>query len=129
MAVYGEEAMAMDAEGPDTVPALGEYQPDPTSFAMMFAQAQQQHAGEVGEVGEDGTPGIYCGLGNYNIEKRIGRGQFSEVYRAQCIHNGAFVALKKVQVRAQNCACVGVRVCGGSTARGRFRVWAGWVSV
>ncbi|XP_048469331.1 serine/threonine-protein kinase Nek6 [Rhincodon typus] len=37
-------------------------------------------------------------LADFQIEKKIGRGQFSEVYRATCLHNGKAVALKKVQV-------------------------------
>lgn len=38
-------------------------------------------------------------LANFEIEKKIGRGQFSTVYRARCRSNGTIVALKKVQVR------------------------------
>ncbi|XP_059849912.1 serine/threonine-protein kinase Nek6-like isoform X2 [Hypanus sabinus] len=37
-------------------------------------------------------------LADFRIEKKIGRGQFSEVYRAIYLHNGKAVALKKVQV-------------------------------
>jgi hypothetical protein len=40
----------------------------------------------------------YCGLKNYEIEKKIGRGQFSVVFRARCKHGGQIVALKKIQV-------------------------------
>lgn len=84
----GEEGvMPMGMDG-GMVPE-GVHPHDP-SFAMMFA-AQ-------GPVDGVEDPSIYVGLGNYVIEKKIGRGQFSEVYRAQCIHNGAFVALKKVQI-------------------------------
>uniref|UniRef100_A0A4W3GFM4 NEK6-subfamily protein kinase n=1 Tax=Callorhinchus milii TaxID=7868 RepID=A0A4W3GFM4_CALMI len=32
------------------------------------------------------------------MEKKIGRGQFSEVYRATCLRDGKAVALKKVQL-------------------------------
>ncbi len=38
-------------------------------------------------------------LANFEVEKRIGHGQFSEVYKAKCTVNGMTVALKKVQVR------------------------------
>ena len=40
----------------------------------------------------------YGSLANFVIEKKIGRGQFSTVYRARCQHDGSMVALKKVQV-------------------------------
>ncbi|XP_060034484.1 serine/threonine-protein kinase Nek7 isoform X2 [Erinaceus europaeus] len=40
----------------------------------------------------------YNTLANFRIEKKIGRGQFSEVYRAACLLNGVSVALKKVQI-------------------------------
>nr|KAF6395499.1 NIMA related kinase 7 [Rousettus aegyptiacus] len=39
----------------------------------------------------------YNTLANFRIEKKIGRGQFSEVYRAACLLDGVPVALKKVQ--------------------------------
>ena len=40
----------------------------------------------------------YCKLSNFEIEKKIGRGQFSVVYRARCKINNQVIALKKVQV-------------------------------
>ncbi|XP_056379440.1 serine/threonine-protein kinase Nek7 isoform X1 [Hyla sarda] len=40
----------------------------------------------------------YNTLGNFQIEKKIGRGQFSEVYRATCLLDRVPVALKKVQI-------------------------------
>uniref|UniRef100_A0A1I8GQY4 NEK6-subfamily protein kinase n=1 Tax=Macrostomum lignano TaxID=282301 RepID=A0A1I8GQY4_9PLAT len=40
----------------------------------------------------------YSALANLQIEKRIGKGQFSVVYKAHCIVDGRVVALKKVQV-------------------------------
>lgn len=40
----------------------------------------------------------YNSLANYYIEKKIGRGQFSEVYRAKYLMDNTPVALKKVQV-------------------------------
>ncbi|XP_061116072.1 serine/threonine-protein kinase Nek7-like isoform X1 [Conger conger] len=39
-----------------------------------------------------------CTLANFRIEKKIGRGQFSEVYRATHLLEGTHVALKKVQI-------------------------------
>ena len=41
---------------------------------------------------------LFCQLANFEIEKKIGRGQFSTVFRARCQSNGTIVALKKVQV-------------------------------
>lgn len=45
----------------------------------------------------------YNSLANFAIEKKIGRGQFSEVYRATYILDHTPVALKKVQVRTFLC--------------------------
>lgn len=42
--------------------------------------------------------GIYGTLANFKIEKKVGKGQFSEVYKARCVVNNVAVALKKVQV-------------------------------
>uniref|UniRef100_A0A8C7JQV2 NEK6-subfamily protein kinase n=2 Tax=Salmoninae TaxID=504568 RepID=A0A8C7JQV2_ONCKI len=39
-----------------------------------------------------------CTLANFRIEKKIGRGQFSEVYKATYLLEGQHVALKKVQI-------------------------------
>lgn len=36
-------------------------------------------------------------LANFQIEKKIGRGQFSEVYRARYLLDNTSVALKKIQ--------------------------------
>lgn len=38
-------------------------------------------------------------LANFLIEKKIGRGQFSEVYRARYLLDNTPVALKKIQVK------------------------------
>ena len=40
-----------------------------------------------------------CSIANFKIDKRIGRGQFSVVYKAICLSDNRLVALKKVQVR------------------------------
>lgn len=40
---------------------------------------------------------IYGNIKNFELDKKIGKGQFSEVYRAKCI-TGKIVALKKIQV-------------------------------
>lgn len=49
-----------------------------------------------------------CTLANFRIEKKIGRGQFSEVYKATYLLDGQLVALKKVQV--QSCSASSFRV-------------------
>ena len=41
---------------------------------------------------------IYSTLKNFDIDKQIGKGQFSCVYRAKNKIDGTIVALKKVQV-------------------------------
>uniref|UniRef100_A0A8C7YAJ0 NEK6-subfamily protein kinase n=1 Tax=Oryzias sinensis TaxID=183150 RepID=A0A8C7YAJ0_9TELE len=40
----------------------------------------------------------YSSLANFQIEKKIGKGQFSEVYRARYILDNTPVALKKIQI-------------------------------
>lgn len=57
-------------------------------FVVVLFQKTQQDMG-------------YNNLANFAIEKKIGRGQFSEVYRARCLLDHTPVALKKIQVR--NC--------------------------
>ncbi|XP_071097253.1 serine/threonine-protein kinase Nek7-like [Haliotis cracherodii] len=41
---------------------------------------------------------IYSGLTNFKVEKKIGKGQFSEVWRALNLIDNSIVALKKVQI-------------------------------
>ena len=43
---------------------------------------------------------VYGSLAYFVVDKKIGKGQFSEVYRARCNNNGSIVALKKVQVES-----------------------------
>uniref|UniRef100_A0A1I8HED8 NEK6-subfamily protein kinase n=1 Tax=Macrostomum lignano TaxID=282301 RepID=A0A1I8HED8_9PLAT len=40
----------------------------------------------------------YGSLDKFNIDKKIGKGQFSEVWRAICKEDGCVIALKKVQI-------------------------------
>uniref|UniRef100_A0ABI7YVB7 NEK6-subfamily protein kinase n=1 Tax=Felis catus TaxID=9685 RepID=A0ABI7YVB7_FELCA len=44
------------------------------------------------------TLSFRCSLADFQIEKKIGRGQFSEVYKATCLLDRKTVALKKVQI-------------------------------
>lgn len=41
---------------------------------------------------------IYGTLANFDIDKKIGKGQFSEVYRVASKIDGKIMALKKVKV-------------------------------
>lgn len=47
---------------------------------------------------DESNTGPYGTLTNFEIEKKIGRGQFSVVYKARCVADNSIVALKKVQV-------------------------------
>ena len=40
----------------------------------------------------------YGSLAGFSIDKKIGKGQFSVVYRARAVHDDRTVALKKVQI-------------------------------
>ncbi|XP_042568388.1 serine/threonine-protein kinase Nek7-like [Cyprinus carpio] len=60
----------------------------------------------------------YNNLANFHIEKKIGRGQFSEVYRATYMLDHTPVALKKVQVRTFHAVCLylsAIFLCPSST--------------
>lgn len=69
----------------------------------MEPQAQEEGATGVAEFNvaalaqaSDANP--YCTLANFEIEKKIGQGQFSAVFRAKCKINQQQVALKKVKI-------------------------------
>lgn len=47
---------------------------------------------------DDASANQYGSLSNFEIGKKVGKGQFSEVYRARCVVDGKLVALKKVQI-------------------------------
>lgn len=51
-----------------------------------------------GESKPDHDESKYNSLSNLFIEKKIGKGQFSEVYRAKCLMDNETVALKKIQI-------------------------------
>ena len=44
------------------------------------------------------VPDYYGSLKNFQVEKKIGQGQFSVVFRAKCMVDKRIVALKKIQV-------------------------------
>jgi len=51
---------------------------------------------EAGEQADSNS--MYGTLAAFTIDKKIGKGQFSEVYRVICKATGNVLALKKVQV-------------------------------
>eukprot|EP00056_Hartaetosiga_gracilis_P021955 m.27429 g.27429 ORF g.27429 m.27429 type:complete len:306 (-) comp9351_c0_seq3:1147-2064(-) len=53
---------------------------------------------ETPQVGDDDEDNFYNDISNYSVEKKIGRGQFSVVYKARCLVNNKLVAFKKVQI-------------------------------
>eukprot|EP01147_Barroeca_monosierra_P007872 gene7872-9980_t len=59
-------------------------------------QANNQDSKDATSIGLDHD--IYGDVSNYQIEKKIGRGQFSVVYKARCLVNNRLVAFKKVQI-------------------------------
>jgi len=65
--------------------------PDPVAAAAAAAAGVYEE--EPYEV-----PEYYTSLMNFDIERKIGKGQFSEVYRARCLVDNTVVALKKVQI-------------------------------
>lgn len=77
---------AAPTPGPGEIPASGS--PLPSAAAAAAAAS----------VALSGAESCYCRLANFEIEKKIGKGQFSVVYRARCRINGQVVALKKVQI-------------------------------
>ena len=62
---------------------------------------------------EEGAAGDnkYNAMKNFEIDKKIGKGQFSEVYRARCVVDNTTVALKKVQVFMSDFAYYMVHHC------------------
>ena len=57
------------------------------SLSCVFSESKPDH-----------DESKYNSLSNLFIEKKIGKGQFSEVYRAKCLMDNETVALKKIQV-------------------------------
>ena len=63
---------------------MGEKEPDQSSAAELL------------DLTSSDSP--YGALTGFTIDKKIGKGQFSVVYRARAIHDQKTVALKKVQI-------------------------------
>ncbi|XP_072518448.1 serine/threonine-protein kinase Nek6 isoform X4 [Salminus brasiliensis] len=63
----------------------------------MEEQHSQQDPNENSTLAVRDNQGYCSALSNFRIEKKIGRGQFSEVYRATYLLENQQVALKKVQ--------------------------------
>lgn len=59
-----------------------------------MAETMETEGGE-----QTDSDSMYGTLAAFNIDKKIGKGQFSEVYRVVCKATRNVLALKKVQVR------------------------------
>ena len=81
-----------------------EYENTPVATAASPQQQQMSGGGDGSQfVGGGIAPGTdpinyYSSLQFFEVEKKIGKGQFSEVWRARNKVDGQIVALKKVQV-------------------------------
>ena len=62
----------------------------------MMAETMDMEPEEMG--GDADSTSMYGTLAAFEIDKKIGKGQFSEVYRVVCKATGKVLALKKVQV-------------------------------
>ncbi|CAG0881884.1 unnamed protein product [Cyprideis torosa] len=67
-----------------------------THSAQERKRIEDECAREVLRLASDDS--IYGSLGNFEIDKKIGQGQFSCVYKAKCKVDDRIVALKKVQI-------------------------------
>ena len=89
-----------------TNPSVGHISPQPNMMPPPQSIPPQSLAGPPQGVITHPTHMMnenpYARLCNFEIEKKIGRGQFSVVSKARCKLNGQIVALKKVQVRSFN---------------------------
>ena len=70
-------------------------QPTTLDATASVSAAQQQ----LQKPQQPQTPNIKGKLSDYTIEKRIGKGQFSTVYRGIRIKDALVVAIKKIPVR------------------------------
>lgn len=61
-----------------------------------MGEADQGAAAELLQLTSTNSP--YGALAGFTIDKKIGKGQFSVVYRARATHDDRIVALKKVQI-------------------------------
>lgn len=61
-----------------------------------MTEADPSSAAELLELTSSDSP--YGALSGFTIDKKIGKGQFSVVYRARALHDDTTVALKKVQI-------------------------------
>ena len=67
-----------------------------TASAADAASIAAQAAAELLKLSSSDS--IYGKLENFQVEKKIGKGQFSVVWRAVCLKDASTVALKKVQI-------------------------------
>ena len=66
------------------------------SSSSSSAEAAAAAAAELLQLSSSDS--IYGRLSNFDIDRKIGKGQFSVVYRARCRVDRTYVALKKVQI-------------------------------
>lgn len=71
---------------------------DASSLSLSSASTINNDNNGNGPMGTDDFGGIYTGIKCYDIGRKIGRGQFSTVYKATARANGRTVAMKKVQI-------------------------------
>ena len=70
-----------------------------TSRTQQQQQAAEEAAAAAAELLKmSSSDSIYGKLSNFKIDRKIGKGQFSVVYRAECKVDRLPVALKKVQI-------------------------------
>lgn len=81
----------MECDGSNTLTA--------TTTGMDASDAKLMPPPAIPSLSAPNVEKTYCALANFTIEKKIGRGQFSVVYKAVCNVDNRKVALKKVQVR------------------------------
>ena len=65
-------------------------------ITMGEKEPDQSSAAELLDLTSSDSP--YGALTGFTIDKKIGKGQFSVVYRARAVHDEKTVALKKVQI-------------------------------
>lgn len=69
-----------------------------TSSGMSAEAAAAAATAELLKMSSKSSGSVYGKLSNFETAGKIGKGQFSVVYKARCRKNGVMVALKKVQI-------------------------------
>ncbi|KAI6652759.1 hypothetical protein LOD99_4145 [Oopsacas minuta] len=85
----------------DVIPEFPTIQPDKPTAQANSSSFRSSQPGQSAKVAEDISLidwAEYSFLACFQVEKKIGKGQFSEVFRGKCIPLNAVVAVKKVQI-------------------------------